>query len=103
MIAYIVHQDNDSPAAFTTLNLAFDYVQKELQGIKNKKYVNCDRKVNPRSVCSINTWKRHIKEDGDYYFEVYGTTKDGHRYDNWYVIKPVTINEEIENVKTMEK
>lgn len=103
MIAYIVAQDHDDSAAFTTLNLAFDYVQKELQEIKNKKYVNCDKTVNPRSVCSINTWKRHIREEGDYYFEVYGTTKDGRRYDNWYVIKPVTINEEIENVKTMEK
>lgn len=102
MIAYIVYQDNNNPAVFTTLNLAFDYVQKELQEIKNKNYRDCDRTVNPRSVCSINTWKRHIREGSDYYFEVYGT-KQGHRYDNWYVIKPVTINEEIENVKTMEK
>lgn len=79
---------------FTTLRLAFDYAQQELRKGHYYRFTDCTRKLNPRSVKSFNTWKRHLKEDGDYYFEAYGDDPGC----LWFSIKPCTVCESLDEL-----
>lgn len=79
---------------FTTLRLAFDYTQQELNYEHYNRFTDCNRKLNPRSVKSFNTWKRHLKEYGDYYFEAYNDDPGC----LWFHVTPCTVCESLDEL-----
>ena len=101
MKIYVLEQDCDSDIAFTTLELLFEYVHKQLKNISKKKYYECGNLIDVKDIRDINTWRKSVEEKGSYYFEVYGTCENGDHYDNWYVVSASTVNEEIDNVYYM--